>query len=216
MSNSNLIFFDVCDTLYHENTTFDFLEFYFNSGIKAQILKTRHLFITKVLNHLSQKIFDYDFIRSYGIFTLKDESLYNLQIAAELYVKSMLSDKKNEEVHTLLKHYQAEGKKIVLLSGSLDFIIKEVAKSLDVSTYYASSLNIENGTIIGSIENDLLENKQSIIETYYTDIPYIVVTDNLSDYSIVKNATTSYILTKKRHKDFWNSLKNVQILKIIS
>ena len=213
---TKLVFFDVCDTLYNENTTFGFLEYYFYDGIKSSLLKIRKFYIIKVLNYLSVKLFRYDFIRHIGIFMLKNESQKDLASKAEQYVADILKYKKNIEVHTLLTRYKEEKREIILLSGSLDFIIEAIAKSLNVSLYYATTLQQRKGIILGFIDADLLGNKKSVIDKYYVGIPYVLVTDNLSDFSIAKNAEKSYILTKEKYKNLWQSIDNVNILKIIS
>ena len=212
---AKLVFFDVCDTLYSENTTFGFLEYYFSGGIKSFLLKIRKIYIIKVMNYISVKLFRYDPIRHIGIFMLKNETREDLVCKAEQYVSNILKHKKNTEVHTLLGRYKEEKKEIILLSGSLDFIIESIAKSLGIPLYYATTLQQRKGIILGSIDVDLLGNKRSVIGKYYARIPYVLVTDNLSDFSIAKNAEKSYILTKEKHKDLWETIDNVTILKKI-
>ena len=212
---AKLFFFDVCDTLYNENTTFGFLEYYFSNGIKSSLLNIRKIYIIKIFNYLSVKLFSYDFIRYIGIFMLKNESKKDLKFKAKQYVANILKHKKNMEVHTLLSRYKEEKREIVLLSGSLDFIIEEIAKSLGIPLYYATTLQQRKGIILGSIDVDLLGNKRSVIDKYYARIPYVLVTDNLSDFSIAKNAEKSYILTKEKHKNLWETIDNVTILKTI-
>ena len=213
---ANLVFFDVCDTLYTENTTFGFLEYYFFNHRKNLILKMRKLFVVKVLNYITIKLFDYDFVRQIGISMLRGESQENLKSYAEQYVMDRLENKKNNEIHALLSRYKNENKEIVFLSGSLDFIIEAIAKNLEVSTWFSTKLSITKGVIQGKIETDLLGNKKYIIDTYYTNRNYVLVTDNISDFNIAKGAEQSYILSKNRDLKLWQSLNNVIIIKIIT
>ncbi len=212
---AKLVFFDVCDTLYNENTTFGFLEYYFSDGIRSSLLKIRKIYIIKAMNYLSVKLFNYDLVRHVGIFMLRNEVRKDLVCKAEQYVADILEYKKNREVHSLLDHCRKEKKEIVLLSGSLDFIIEAIAKSLDVPVYYATTLRQRKGIVLGSVDVDLLGNKKFVIDKYFSGIPYMLVTDNLSDFNIAKNAEKSYILSKEKHKDLWLTLDNVNILKTI-
>lgn len=210
-----LVFFDVCDTLYDENTTFGFLEYYFPRGLKASLLKIRKLYVVKVLNYLSVRLFGYDFVRQMGIYMLKDESQKNLELKAKQYVIDRLEYKKNIEIHTMLERYKEEKKEIVLISGSLDFIIKAIASELHIDRHYATILRYSDNLATGKIDIDLLGGKDFIVENNFNDQPYIVVTDNLSDLNIVKGSQKSYILSKEKNIPIWNTLNNIEIIKIL-
>lgn len=212
---TKLVFFDVCDTLYAENTTFGFLEYYFPWGLKASLLKIRKIYVVKVLNYLSVRLFEYDFVRQMGIYMLKSEPKKDLEFQAEKYVTDRLEHKKNLEVHALLDRYKKEKKEIVLLSGSLDFIIKAIASELHIDRHYATTLQYINNVSTGKIDIDLLGGKDFIVENNFNDQPYIVVTDNLSDLNIVKGSQKSYILSKEKNIPIWNTLNNIEIIKIL-
>lgn len=215
MKRIKLVFFDVCDTLYDENTTFGFLEYYFPQGCKALFLKIRKLYIVKALNYLSVRLFGYDFVRQIGISMLKNESQKDLDLQAKYYVSDRLENKKNKEIHILLSRFKEEGKEIVLLSGSLDFIIKAIASKLHIDSYYATTLQYINNVSTGKIGIDLLREKDHILKSNFNGRSYIVVTDNLSDMNIVKDAQQSYILSKEKNIPTWNTLKNIEIIKIL-
>ena len=215
MKRIKLVFFDVCDTLYDENTTFGFLEYYFPIGRKALLLKIRKLYIVKAFNYLFVKLFGYDFVRLMGISMLKNESKKDLEIYAKQYVIDRLEYKKNKEIHTLLDRYKEEKREIVLLSGSLDFIIKAIADELQIDHYYASALHYINSVSAGKIDIDLLGRKSFIVEKNFYGQRYIVVTDNLSDLNIVKGSQKSYILSKEKNISMWNTLNNIEIIKIL-
>lgn len=213
--NDKLVFFDICDTLYAENTTFGFLDFYYSKGLKKSLLQSRKLLPVKFFNFLSIKIFGIDIVRIFGLYLLNNLSKSHLQIKAKAYVSTLQQFKKNDGIHDLLKHFRQEGYEIVLLSGSLDFIVEEIASALNIQAWHATTLIWDGELCKGKIHNDLLGVKQSIINRYYSQRSYEFVTDNMSDYDVVVCSTKSYILSKPKHLQKWTSLNNVHIQEII-
>jgi HAD superfamily phosphoserine phosphatase-like hydrolase len=214
--NNKLVFFDICDTLYAENTTFGFLDFYFSKGVKKNLLQSRKLLPVKLFNFLSIKLFGSDIVRTLGLLLLKNLSKSHLQKKAKAYVGTLQQFKKRDGIHALLKRFRQEGYEIVLLSGSLDFIVEEIASELEISTWHATTLKWNGELCAGKIQYNLLGDKLSVINQFYTQRPYEFVTDNISDYDAVVCSTKSYILTKPKHLQKWIRLNNIHIQQIIS
>lgn len=190
--------FDVCGTLYDSNTTMDFCK-WLSKGKRFRYL----LFVLsstpgKAFNKLSVSLFKFDLTRNVHIYTLRGNSPQFIEVEAKKFVESSLSIKKIERVHELLAQFNKDD--TILVSASIEPVIKAVAESLGIKRYYATSLRINEEGYTGAISLDLLGNKASLFEDNVIDL---VVTDNKTDYSLCKLADRVIIVSKKKNLGFW-------------
>ena len=213
----NIVVFDVCGTLYNSNTTFDFLDYHFAGNKKYKIFKKlRNNFLIKAVNHVINKYFHIDWIRKVAIDFLKGVSVEEIALSAEKFVANELQTKKLNQTHELFNQYRGDGYKVILMSASLDFIIKEIHKQLDADDYYSTQLQVINNKYTGRVVIDQTSKKAHTLKQAYTTISdLVVVSDNLSDYTLVDMASQKHIICwKQKHHDFWqqSGISNITFL----
>ena len=208
--------FDVCGTLYNVNTTFSFLDFYFKKNKNYLVFrKIVKLLPIKAINYLFYKFFGKDLIRIIGTFFLKNQKLSDITKSSDVFVRNILSKEVKEKIFTKLKYYKQNGYYIVLMSGSYDFIIKEVANYLDVNDFFASKLKTKNKIFSGKFDKDILMSKHDLFKKNYKDFKkLIVVSNNKSDLNLMNLADQAYaVCNKKSDFKFWKNYKNIERIK---
>lgn len=206
--------FDVCGTLYDANTTFDFLDSYFCENKKYRFFrKISGLFPVKILNHYVYKYFKLDMIRVYATGFLKNNSIEDIAVYSKSFVNEHLSKKVNKDIVFMLEEYKKSGYKIILMSGSYEFIVKEVGVYFDVEHFYASKLETKNNVYTGKYEQDLLLSKYQLLSEEFPNITeLIVVSDNKTDLDLMLAANHAYaVCNKKKHYKFWEQINNDKI-----
>jgi HAD superfamily phosphoserine phosphatase-like hydrolase len=209
--------FDVCGTLYDSNTTFDFLDFVFKDSNSYQLFKYIYKsFIVKLIAYPFYRFFHYDIIRAIATLFLRGKRVDEVEKLAQAFIDSYLEKKKIAYTHHLLKEYQKRGFELVLMSGSYDIVVSKIAKKLQISSFYASRLQREDDILTGRYEEDILWDKATILKRAYPSIStLVVVSDNRSDYALLKRAQSAIAIVKK-HKmvAFWqkSDIKNIKIV----
>jgi len=219
MTNKNIkiAVFDVCDTIYSANTTFYFLDSFFESNREYQrFRKFTKLYLVKVLNAIIYKITKKDLIRLYATRFLKGFSVDEIESYCKEFVANTLSKKEQKVIINKLKDYQQSGYKIVLMSGSYEFIVKEVASFYKADNYFASELEVENGFFLGRYKKDILLSKSEILKYNYDKFEeLIVVSDNKSDLELMKMANKSFaVCNRVKDCNFWNQYDFVNQIKV--
>jgi len=208
--------FDVCDTLYSVNTTFSFLDNYFTEHKKyLWFRKFTKLFVVKVANYLIYKYTKKDLIRLYATTFLKEKALQEIESYGHKFVNGFLSTKLKEPILNMLTHYKEEGYTIVLMSGSYEFIIKEVAEYVQADYFYASKLKEHDGFYFGRYDEDILLSKRELLAQNFPIIEeLIVVSDNKTDLPLLQIANSAYaVCNKQKDCTFWEKYPNISIIK---
>ena len=105
----------------------------------------------------------------------------------------------------MLKNVIHSNSSVLLASNSLEPIVKAIAIQNGVE-YVATTLTESNGTYTGEIERDLTGRKHDVIDHKQLK-NYHVVTDNKSDYQLVKRAHKKFVLIgKNSDRKFWDKL----------
>lgn len=209
-SQSTFFFCDVCDTLYRSNTTFDFVRYVVKKkGLFSRLLfwsissKASPLLYALILwNKLSGK----DWPRQMALQFLRGMSHDELDREATRFYHEFLVAKANSQV---FQYIQKPGTTTILLSSSINPVIKAIAKANNLA-YYSSEIAMKDGKATGNFELDMTSQKHLIAkrlmeERALTDVG--VITDNRSDWELVQLASERWIvITNERQKEFWNSL----------
>lgn len=109
----------------------------------------------------------------------------------------------------VFQHIKKPGVSTILLSSSINPVIKAIAKANDLA-YFSSEIAIKGGKATGSFQLDMtgqkhLVAKKLMAERALTNVA--VITDNRSDWELVKLATERWIvISNEAQKDFWKSL----------
>lgn len=205
MSNRKLYIFDLCNTLYDSNTTFDFI-YYFLKSDKNYVFRkiifslivsrsTPIFYLLVVFN----KIFQRDFHRVFAIKLLVEVEKNVLYQSADLYVKNELIKHENIEVIELFKIVSKEKESDVkIVSSSIDPIVSCVAKYLNVN-FICSELSYKNGVCQGKFSNDISGEKEKYLDINTKDVNenLTVISDNFSDKELLKLAAFPIVVINK-------------------
>ncbi|WP_165743738.1 HAD-IB family phosphatase [Pseudoalteromonas sp. Z9A6] len=212
--------FDVCGTLYRANTTFEFLDFYFQENLKYKFFrKISKSFLGKLLNYPFFRFLKFDVLRYVAIAFLKGETISDVNKAARIFVTQHLAERIQPEIKVLYDKYQKDGYYMILMSGSLDFIISIISEAWGAHDSYSTVLQIKDKKLTGKVAFDQLFNKSHVLDEHYEIIgELIVVSDNASDYQLLKKADTGYaVCNKVKQVTFWQrkNLKNTKLVELL-
>lgn len=197
-NNTSIVVFDLCGTLFHSNTTFDYIKQY-HKNRKNWLRYFKCLVYTSYFGKILNRIFRFS-IRKRCIQTLADESRSDLENFSEVFYDTFLLNRKN---HTAFDQYFIElsdSNKILICSASLSEVVKVVARRLDVS-YVSSELRFDkNGKCFGELSKDLKGNKSEIFSSY--SIRFFA-TDNLDDVQACRLSEKCVIFSQKKNIEYW-------------
>ena len=207
-----LAVFDLCDTLYAENTTRGFVRhFHARQGHRATArlldwLHARRLplyYVAAVAERLSRR----DLLRRAQLRTLRGVDRATLAEAARAYAEEALPALAVPETQRRLAAHREAGDRVVIVSNSLDIVVEAVARKLDVE-WRASRLAWRDGRCTGRIEHDLTGRKSALIAELTAAAPeppeLHVYTDNPSDRDLVDRADRpTIVIPAGRRRTRW-------------
>jgi HAD superfamily phosphoserine phosphatase-like hydrolase len=211
-----LAVFDVCDTIYRVNTTFSFLDHFFENNKKYQFYrKMTKFFPIRVVNYFFYKLFKKDIIRLYGTYFLKGKTVEEVQKYTQKFVCNDLVKEIKNSIYEMIRNYKNQGYKIVLMSGSYTFVIEEVAKYFNADYFFASKLIVINEHYTGKYDNDIIFTKYEILKREFNQIDkLVVVSNNKSDLKLMQFAQKSFaVCNRESDTKFWNKYKNITCIK---
>lgn len=201
---------DVCGTLVRDDTTLGLLDWHFSRERRWRLWGLRLLtarwsplrLCVAVLERLTRR----HLLKHFLVRGLRGSSLAGLEASAEGYAEWVLTHRRNHEVSALLDR---EPGLLVLASASLEPVIMALAKRLD-ARYVGSSLEVLDGRYTGRYSRDLTGQKLPAIEALLGPVELaecLVVTDNLSDRSLIAQAGRAFVVVhKRRHRKHWEGL----------
>ncbi len=200
-----LALIDVCGTLYHSNTTFDFLEFFFRGRSAMRLLWVR--LIRSLPLRALRKLLPFHWIdnslRLSAIRLLSGQKTSTLETAARRFVKEVLTFRPHTPILSRLEDLERQGYRIVLLSGSLDFIVAAVAQSLNIKEWYGAETEVKEDRITGRILHDTHANKMKVAMELCTGAEVVeVITDNLEDRELFNLATHGVFVCRPKNRDW--------------
>lgn len=168
-ADKKYVFFDVCGTLTKNNNTESFIHFVIKKSISKLIIfyliKNDRTKLIRILKNYSNEYLEKKALEY--VTNLKKNGLFNDPIIEKL------------------KDYKKSGFTVRLLSASIHYPIKAIAKELKVE-WNASEVETKNGQCTGKLINDLLDNKNLVL-SQIKNIDYkksVFYTDNLGDKKI--------------------------------
>lgn len=203
--------FDICDTLYFSNTTFDFIDFYLKksgSSFKSFVLglirnKYSPLFIVL---YLLSKISGKDLPKYFALKLLKGSSTEELENVAKVFYQEYLTERRIFITHEILQEAQSQNFQVILLSSTLDPVARVIAENLHVD-FESSELEQKDDFFTGRLKSDITGKKHHLLKENSGSAGYTVVTDNFTDYELVKGATNRYVVIHdKKAESHWEPL----------
>lgn len=209
----NILVFDVCDTLFYSNTTFDFIAYVLKStsrtkylALKALISRTSPVaWPLMVLAKLSKV----DWQKKLALQLLKGITKEELYAYGRSFCQEYLNTCKIQQTHALLSQTHAEGTLLLLLSASLDPVIAAVADSVG-ATFKSTELQYDkNGVFTGEIKKEMTGQKLNELKNILKDSDYhlTVATDNFTDRHLVEAAHKRYVVIyNEKARAYWQDL----------
>ncbi len=209
-----LAIFDVCGTLFREDTTLGFLFFFTKKHSRPRWLLLNGLFHRRspllwtlmVVERLSGR----HVAKHLAVLQLANFSQSLVEQEAEAYVDFLLDRRIQPAVFPLFKKSLESGQ-TVLASASLEPVIRALANRFQVD-YLASSLGVRNGLYTGRLLRDMTGQKLvELRKRYSTDWANRdrhCYTDNFSDAELCRDCgRRTVILLKPGHRSRWGSLE---------
>lgn len=209
--NRRIAIFDICNTIFASNTTFDFLEFYLkdDKGYRRFVRMIKWTPV-KFANAVCFMAFHRDLMRTFAIRFLKGKSKSELKSAATEFYGTYLKSRVHKPVLDLLEKYKARGMTIYLASATLDFLAEMIGEKLDVTGVFSSQLSYRGDVCMGVMHNDWLGCKERNLKAAGIPIEIAsVVTDNLSDKKLINCAKEAIVVTKPNRKWQWNGVNSI-------
>lgn len=214
----NVIYVDICGTLYLSNTTFDFLNFYFS---KNSLWTLFHYIYTSIIGRLINKTFinivGVDVTRMLAVLFLKGIKRSTLELAAQNFYDNFLYKRRNKLAFDLLYELK-EKNTLFLASATLDFIAEIISKNIGIPVAISTELFYLDNVCMGSYKEEVMGNKYDTLEkkNFCLD-SYIVITDNISDAKLVQKSLFSYVFVNTSIQKKWNKIfsKNMNNIKMI-
>ncbi len=211
-SPKRIYLFDVCNTLFDSNTTFDFIHFHLKKN-KSYFRIWSYNLIVKKWSPLfwflvaTNKITRLDLHRRLVVFMLRNTTRVELVNTAELFYKEVLTELRIKKVQDLLHQVKSETlNEVLLVSGSIDPVVQVIADHLGVK-YLSSHLAYKHGKVAGFLSKDLIGRKESFVKNYLQNNHVTVITDNYSDRRLLELADERLVVLKNsKSKLAWGDL----------
>ncbi len=202
--------FDICGTLYHSNTTYDFLLWY-----HRKYHPRKYLFCKGILSLPSKAVLvlfsklgiSWD-VRGWLIGTLGKEDKNLVYQETMIFVAEFLENKRNERVHDLLNHAKSQKSEVILVSASIYPVVSSISHSLGVRHFFATQLaEDQKGRFSGKITKDLKGEKLKILKASGFDFgrETVIITDNLDDVDLIKMCSNAVVVSKKQNISYWTN-----------
>jgi phosphoserine phosphatase len=215
--NADVFVFDVCDTLFYSNTTFDFLRFVLEqqgSRGKQAVLKIltarwSPLFVGLVV---WQKATGGDPVKAAALRLLAGTPRKELYELGRRFVAEYLPTRRIAQTHELLAGLERPSTRVLLLSASLDPIIAALAVALGDVESVSSQLEYDaNERCTGRLQQELTGRKQDalryVLGASAATVRLAVATDNFTDRELVTQAAVRYVIVHNAAaKNFWQEL----------
>lgn len=212
-SRPPLAIFDVCGTLFRDDTTLGFL-FYLSrktSRLRWYLLnllfhqRSPGLYALMILERLTGQHFG----KHLAIHQLSGLPVEMVEREAEAYVDYLLARRVQKEIFPLFTRSLETGQTI-LASASLEPVVRALARRFQVD-YVASSLQVSDGFYTGRLLNDMTGKKLAELQlrlgSEWTNRERHCFTDNFSDLELCQNcAHRTVVLLKPKHRRRWGSL----------
>jgi phosphoserine phosphatase len=216
MDERGVYIFDVCGTLFYDDTTVGLLRWHFQRTGRAWPLRLLTLlfnglspgnFVIKVIERLT----GCHFAKHLAIGLLRNETVCSLQTSAEQYVDHLLRERTVAPVFELFQRQAAAGSTTILASASVEPVIAELGRRFG-SQHVCSRLEHRRGRYTGRLQTDLTGRKVAAL----SELPWEIrsqethcFTDNLTDVELLQLCRHRYVvLHGPNHRRRW-SLDNV-------
>jgi HAD superfamily phosphoserine phosphatase-like hydrolase len=209
-SSGKIAVFDVCGTLYSSNTTHDFVEFYLQqrptwrlSVFKLLRIRLLNLFWASLSWATGRDVF-----RLISVNMLRGAPAEGMNEMAAAFVRSFLETRARGTVLSLMDELRRENFRIVLASASLEWVVREIARILNADCFFACTVSVDDGRIVGSFSCDIRGQKHRVVAGHFPLAEDVVaITDNREDAELIRMSSRAWIICDKRKRKRWTRMK---------
>ena len=205
--------FDVCGTLFCDDTTLGFLNYLCRE-------KLGHRIFLGCISHrgsplrwglaLLERVTGRAWIRDLALLILKGWSRADLEARAHSYVEYLLAERRQPQPFQLFEQALSSAQ-VLLVSASLEPVVEALARRFGIG-FVASELAWDGLLCRGHLERDISGQKAAAIVAKfgpdYIGLGCHCVTDNFSDRSLLQQCQgRTVILCRPGHRAFWSGLE---------
>lgn len=206
---NQIYIFDICGTLYHSNTTFDFLEYFLkDTSIYYRYYNIlRKTIVWRLFNKVAINLLRMDITRIIALRFLKGYSYDELKNAAQFFYNKYLIPHQNTKVIDSLKSLSSDShNNIIIVSATLDFIADVISRHIPCQSCYSSQLAYRDDICQGKLSIDLLGKKLEIKFKDFSGNFKAVYTDDFSDLPLLGKAKEKNIIVYPKTKKKWTQI----------
>lgn len=155
----------------------------------------------------------------YSLNNFKNDTEENIYGYVNDFFEKVLKNKYFIYSKEFVKIIQNSGSDVVVLSAVIDPLVKRICEDLNVNKYISTKLQFSNGLFTGKIINKQnygehkLENiKKYLYENNLSESDVIIVTDHISDISLIKYFKNSIIANPNSKMKKWARQNNCPII----
>lgn len=218
--SKNVVLIDIDGTLFNCNSTFDFLDSLPHGKWYRVYRKISSSILGRIINKVSILLIQKDIVRIVGVMTLKGFKRNRLYELGEEFYNRFLLPRKISTVFDLLAEEQKKGSCIILASATLDFLAEIIQRRLNADGCTSTALSYKNGYCQGIISQDRLGRKMDALKEMEVILPVeLVVTDNITDESLLRNSRRQVVVVYPREERKWecilkkNKFENLKVLR---
>ncbi len=197
--NQRIILIDICGTIFHSNTTFDFLDEMINTSFYKKFRKFSKTIIWRIINKLFIISFGKDLTREIAVLSIRGYTKPELYALAETFYNLFLSPRINPVVNDYICTLkQNKDNRLILASATLDFIAEVIANKLEIKDVVATELKYDHLLCSGKIKRDLLGKKDKCLELSGFIPAYdMTITNDFSDIDLIIKSKKCMIVIEK-------------------
>jgi len=144
-------------------------------------------------------------IMEYAFGFLKDQIVIEIEEIVDDFFKGVLKKFIFKEMIDIINKHKEENREILIISNTLEIIVKKVARFLGVQNYIGTRLEILNGKFTGNILGHIVygRNKKRALQHFIERnkmMPYRIWAygDHISDLDILMSATNPIVVNPDR------------------
>lgn len=205
IDEDGLYIFDVCGTLFYDDTTVGLLRWHFHRTHRRWALTLLNiLFGARSPGNLIVKVVErltgFQVAKHLAIALLRNETVCSLRTSAKQYVDHLLRERTVAPVFDFF-HKAVHGATTILASASIDPVIAELSGRFG-SRHVCSTLEQRQGRYTGRLQTDVTGRKVAALVQLPCDLRNQVThcfTDNVSDVELLQLCRYRYVVLHGRH-----------------
>ena len=205
---SSVAVFDVDGTLYSINTLYDFLERFHAARSRCwwAFFRSARTLPGKLFWALVTRVTPGELLRRLAFRSLRGVDETSLDAACRAYIRDVLPAHAVEEVVALLRECRELGYTVLIVSGSIAPLVREISQALDADGWLAADPVTVDHRFTGAIAGDARGRKLAVVEQAYPEIAdLVVVTDNREDLPLIRRADRAWVVSRSKNLTWWRS-----------